>query len=179
MRFSEKDFEYFEYIIEHKKNVMIAYNILCDLKLDLNEVNLDRIRSMVLEHDISKFKSEEFLYYRTKFFKRDDEIAASEKYPEINQMFEKDFSKAWQYHYMNNPHHPEYFGKGVLKEIHHHFQTEMVLDWCAMSFKFKNSPLAYYYSKKDKLINDFGNSLDYKFIELLLVSMDKEVCSRF
>jgi len=166
VNFNEKDFEYYDYIVEHKKNVMVAFNILYDIELysnlqggtflDITDKNMLNLRSKILNHDLSKFSVDEFDDYRKCF------------YPQ--NYIEKetgDFDRAWKCHYGVNSHHPEFWKSKMPKTS----MLEMIADWTAMAIKFKSCPLEYYNQKKAKLVEEFGERLDHGYICSVLLKV--------
>ncbi len=141
----QEDKAYIAYIDEHRKNVNTAFisfgKIIC-LALSMVHGEYDVLRRYVKNHDASKYSEEEFSGYRQWF------------YPEKDK--EKDsilFKKAWEHHYKNNPHHWEYFlENGTAKEMSKLNIAEMLLDWIAMSMKFKNNPADWYKENKDRIV---------------------------
>jgi len=175
-RFTEKDREYFDYIVEHKRNILAAYNALCYAEgnvpdgeppiVGLTPMDEDRLRRRVIAHDLSKFGELEFDAYRKKFF--------AEGGDEGDAITPYSFEKAWKAHYSENTHHPEYFIVGAMSKTE---MVEMVLDWCAMSIKFGGCPHAYYVSKREELINKFGDRIDHDYVNRLLVHLSTPIAS--
>lgn len=150
--FDKFDFDYMDYIVEHKKNVMKAFNILYpSLPELLPAADILLLKQSVLEHDNSKFKALQFEPYCNKFFRK-----------------EKDdkFEEAWGNHYTTEKHHPEGF---ILYKMNDRQIVEMCLDWHAMSIKFGDSSLDYFYKKKDALLNERPwLEESFEFIEKIL-----------
>ena len=141
INFSEKDFEYFDYICEHKRNVMKAYNVLMKNNPfdEVEKPMIDKVlKNRVLNHDLSKFSPEQFKPYRKHFYPNNKDEEES-----------NGFEEAWKYHYNNERHHPErYNGEENMRSLD---VLEMCLDWYAMSLKFGDNTLEYYNNKKDEL----------------------------
>lgn len=137
--FDKFDFEYMDYIVEHKKNVMKAFNILYPKISEVLTLDSDilELKKNVLEHDNSKFTLLQFEPYCDKFFRK----------LECGDSFEK----AWCDHYYRERHHPEGFLIYKMKDKH---IVEMCLDWHAMSLKFGDSSLDYFQNKKSKLAEE-------------------------
>lgn len=137
---TEKEKEYFDYIKEHISNVMKAFDMFGETLCKELKVSPETIKKQCLVHDQSKYSSEEFEAYRQWFFPEEGE----EKNREI-------FDKAWFHHYSVNKHHPEFWSlSGKLKKMPDNYIIEMLLDWAAMSMKFKNSPVDWWNSNKGK-----------------------------
>ena len=102
--------------------------------LGLGQEEMAQLILRVQTHDVSKFDVAEFPAYRNYF------------YPAPGEM--KDdaaFAKAWEHHYKNNDHHPEYWDdNGILKLMSPVALAEMILDWEAMSRNFGGNPRQYY-----------------------------------
>ena len=137
---------YLKYIDEHRNYVYTAFlrfgKTIC-LALSLVQGEYDILRRYVSGHDNSKYGPDEFDGYR-QFF-----------YPKEGEEKNKDwFNKAWNHHYMINPHHWEYHLEkpDEAREMPKLNIAEMVLDWIAMSMKFKNSPVTWYNQNKDKIV---------------------------
>ena len=162
INFDEKDFEYFDYIQEHKRNVLKAFNMLVDKTDVINSLSVKEaktLRQRALDHDLSKYSKQQFDLYCDKFFRK----------------IECDFNSAWEHHYRNELHHPEKY-KENKKEMELLDILEMIIDWHAMSIKFNNSSLEYFLNKKEELKNNF-NFLENNFelIEDILKSLNKQV----
>ena len=70
--------------------------------------------------------------------------------------FLKEMKPALNHHYVNNLHHPEHFqavDSMTLIDI-----VEMLCDWTAMSYKFKNSPLDWWSKEKKEVLMTPGPS---------------------
>lgn len=168
MKFNEKDYEYFDYIVEHKRNLMKAFDLLIkaegycnschggDLALITKE-EFKVLRDNILNHDLSKFSSEEFYDYRKQFFPIDEK-----------EKSDANFKDAWEHHYKNNPHHPEFHNEKMSKMQ----MLEMCLDWVAMSLKFKDNPLAYFKEKRKKLEIEFEEKIDYEYVLMILANIN-------
>ncbi len=167
--FTKQDIAYFDYIAEHKKNLLIAYNIMMNTEyyantnnasiIWLDETDRLELRDRVIAHDLSKYSKEQFEGYRQMFFSREGE-------PSDEELFEK----AWENHYIIEKHHPEGHKLPMVRvDIY-----EMMLDWVAMSIKFKSSSLEYYRGKKQKLQDKFKNIIDFELIDNMLHHIDYE-----
>ena len=140
----EQDRLYSDYIKEHVANVRKACNLYSDLILEsLSIMELkDELLNRVNNHDKSKWSEEEFKPYAQYFYP----IEGEEPNIEI-------FNKAWQHHYKNNDHHPEHYHQDNKESI---AMTdiaiaEMLLDWIAMTFKFKTPMKKWYRDNKEEL----------------------------
>ena len=160
-----EDEAYIAYIDEHRKNVYTAFirfgHMIC-LAMSLVHGEYDMLRRYVYSHDASKYTEEEFFGYRQWFF--------PEKDKEANRDL---FNKAWVHHYTVNPHHWEFHVKnGIPKEMSKLNTAEMLLDWIAMSIKFKNSPVTWYNEHKNN-INIHKNTRNTVEAVLAILSAQK------
>ncbi len=160
-----KEEEYYAYIEEHKANVLKAYDELFKANSSFFELsgNTDILEAMGLletnrilqQHDDSKFSDEEFYAYRIKYYSTAEE---SEKYAtdEAYKMIaDENYGKAWEHHYTNNDHHPEFWadkidGKFVPdKDMELQAIVHMICDWQAMSIKFKSDMWEWFDTQAD------------------------------
>ena len=112
--------KYEKYIVDHKANVLHAYEEFFEKKTwtdklpeeisveDWNEA-LDGLKEEVINHDNSKYSDEEFEPYRRHFDKTTQEELYDKEHPEHEELVEQEFERAWQHHYLINPHHPEFW----------------------------------------------------------------------
>ena len=111
--------EYKNYIEEHKERVK-KFSIW--LKRNLPELfeqpGLDDFDEVIQEHDDSKYTEEEFEPYAQKFYKQDEYGKPLEYIP--------GWDEAWKHHWMNNPHHPEYW---LGEDMPYIYILEMLCDW--------------------------------------------------
>ena len=190
--FSEGDFKNYDYIVKHKRNLLKAFNmcltciLLCeDEKLEYS-VDFKVLKDRVLTHDLDKFKPEIFYPYSKKYF--DESDSEDEKYNyessplpdhvlaaldlDSYKDLKDDFEKAWELHYFNNRHHPEYYKEngGKMEDID---IFEMAIDFTAMSLKFGGQPYDYYQKKKPKLEKEFGDIINYDLLSALTKMISK------
>lgn len=176
-KFVKEDFDYMDYIIEHKKNVMKAFNLMLfahEKALENNwsifhGVDIDKLKERVIEHDISKFKKVEFLGYRQYFYPSQEDIneACLTIGGYVKDYYYEGFKKATDNHYFVNKHHPEETNSKMGKID----MLELVLDYIAMSIKFNNCYLEYYRNKKEELVKEFGNKIDHGFLENTFINI--------
>jgi hypothetical protein len=106
-----------EYILAHKKRVEEFADWLKANCPELFEgVDPDEFMDLIEEHDESKFSEEEFEPYAQKWF------GDGKKTPE--------YEKAWEHHWQNNEHHPEYWDGRDMPYI---YILEMICDWGSFS----------------------------------------------
>jgi hypothetical protein len=92
---------------------------------------------MIREHDKSKFSEEEFVPYARFWY--DD----SEHYD-----YDPEYEAAWEHHWMNNEHHPEYWAGEDMPYI---YILEMLCDWGSFSIAKKDfKELSDYYYNEAK-----------------------------
>jgi hypothetical protein len=109
--------EYQEYVIAHKERVtQFADWLLTNCPELFEGVDLDSFNEIIEEHDESKFSEEEFEPYAQKWF------GDGKKTPE--------YEAAWEHHYMNNEHHPEYW---LGEDMPYIYILEMICDWGSFS----------------------------------------------
>ncbi len=166
-----KNKEYLNYIAEHIDNVDKAYKQLfgprfteadaAELQLPLGELAKARldVRSVLDDHDQSKYSDEEFDAYRARFHKTTKEQEKYDNDLAYKETVDNNFQKAWEHHYKNNNHHPQWWrwvdlenNRYKPRETERSEALEMTLvaifhmlcDWQAMSIKF-NSKLSDWY----------------------------------
>lgn len=180
MKFNEKDYEYYNYIIEHKRNLMKSFDLFIRAEeilngsqgsrltlLEIEEIQV--LKDRILIHDLSKFSKEEFEPYRKYFFPtKEEEKEANHMGISAKCLNESSFNLAWKHHYENNPHHPENHTEKMSKID----MVEMCLDWTAMGIKFNDSSLEYFRNKKGELEKQFGDIIDYSYVENILIWID-------
>ena len=177
-------YNYLKYILEHKKNI---FKTCWKRKLYLHAIT----------HDLSKFNPKEFIPYTEWFYGHHGVKLEKEfTYEQLNNQSlykmscvsrnylecKKNFDKAWEHHYKNNPHHWNYWldKKGVPQRIDGKYLSQMICDWEAMGLKFGDTAQNYYlknYCKikldrdtrvelemmlglNDSLVNNYGHTLE-------------------
>ncbi len=114
--------EYKNYIVAHKERVtQFAEWLLENLPELFEDVDPDDFLDLIEEHDGSKFSEEEFEPYAQYFYGTKDN--------------DFEFNKAWEHHYTNNEHHPEYWNGDDMPYI---YILEMLCDWGSFSIENKN-----------------------------------------
>lgn len=162
-----KQDQYRTYIGDHISNVRLAWDNIkksqtCMHVIDLhrklvvnpqeeliNNINIAAgaipqnymISHLIEIHDLSKYSDDEFEGYRQYFYPVDGE-----------EKNENEMNKSFEHHYMNNPHHPEFWTNFKLQEyIPVNYIVEMACDWIAMSiFNGKQNALDWYNSSDKK-----------------------------
>ena len=155
---NKKQEEYIEYIKEHVNNVILSFkeyflpllekeNLDCksfsfiDLK---NAIELNK--SIINQHDSSKYSDEEFEPYRLKFYPTNYEKSIISSNNDYSKLVVEKFEEAWKHHYVNNPHHPNHWvdDNGNIRDMDLKYIVEMLCDWQAMSIKFNSNTIDWY-----------------------------------
>ena len=146
--------EYKQYIINHKRRVKQFADWLKENLPELfEEPGVEDFDELIAEHDQSKFSEEEFEAYAEHFYGSKDN--------------DFEFDKAWEHHWQNNEHHPEYWGGRDMPYI---YILEMLCDWGSFSIDKGDMTelIDYYYSKaKDDEEKDLSPNTQ-KIIEEIL-----------
>ena len=109
--------EYLEYINAHKERVEKFASWLEENCPEVFEgVDIDVFWDLIKEHDESKFSEEEFEPYAQRWH------GDKKKTPE--------YEAAWEHHWMNNEHHPEYW---LGEDMPYIYILEMLCDWGSFS----------------------------------------------
>jgi len=120
------------YVIEHRKNVMRAFNLLKPNLMsffELDKSDLDTVSRHIEEHDLSKFEPEELIPYANFFWgTKDDKVV-------------EEFKIAVKLHKSRNLHHPEYWmnAKGESYNMPLIYVIEMICDWWSFGL-MQNTP---------------------------------------
>ena len=144
-----KQQEYLKYIEEHIYNVERAWRTIkrtcvTYLAYKCNASDFIFINDLISKHDLSKYSKEEFEPYRKNFYPINEQEKQNNK---------ESFEKAWEHHYMMNPHHWDYWAAdGRENEMPFTYVVEMICDWQAMGYKFGNTPKEYYEKNKNNII---------------------------
>ena len=149
--------DYLDYIEEHLVNVARAFSELsdaCDGKEHWvgDDCSWHELLHEIKHHDLSKLSKQEFVQYRDNFF------PTNEKDKENS-----DFALAWENHKQENHHHHE-------TASNYYDLVHMVVDWIAMSYKFKDDPYDFYLKTKpamgSNITPDFHRFIDAQFKHL-------------
>lgn len=125
--------EYKQYVIDHKERVSQFSSWLQESCPDLFEnVDIEVFNDLIDEHDESKFSEEEFEPYAQKWFGDGQKT--------------REYELAWEHHYLNNEHHPEYWDGEDMPYI---YILEMICDWGSFSIASgdMNELSDFYYNK--------------------------------
>lgn len=152
--------EYRLYIEQHRKNVRTAWKRLKELNeqhgnplgwIEENEI----IETLIDNHDMSKYDSDEFDAYRMKFFPTTEEESRNAKDLKEygNDWIEENFDRAWDRHQNRNGHHWQFMSKHNFKLPNlYELTIEMICDWYAMAMYKGEGHRDYYNLKKDEII---------------------------
>ena len=109
--------EYKDYVVAHKERVEEFSTWLLSNCPELFEnVDTEVFKDLIKEHDESKFSEEEFEPYAQKWYGDGKDT--------------REYELAWEHHYMNNEHHPEYWNGEDMPLI---YILEMICDWGSFS----------------------------------------------
>jgi hypothetical protein len=109
--------DYKQYVIDHKERVSQFSSWLQESCPDLFEnIDIEVFNDLITEHDESKFSEEEFEPYAQRWH------GDKKKTPE--------YERAWEHHWQNNEHHPEYW---LGEDMPYIYILEMICDWGSFS----------------------------------------------
>ena len=146
---------YMDYIKTHKNNVIKAFNNLYTKIINEYERTgtvegfptneyftmaemYDCIKSLIdnneiVDHDMSKYSDFEFPQYRAHWNPTKNEQNAP---TDVTQAVELSYQKAWEHHYKNNDHHPEFwydFEKKEARDMSLKSILHMMADWSSFN----------------------------------------------
>lgn len=160
--------DYTKYILEHKYNVKKAFDwLLNNLADEINFGDIDKVKNLIDQHDLSKWSVEEFEPYAL-YFNVD------------KNKYKEDFDKAWNHHQKCNPHHWQYWvlvndeeGTKAL-DMPQEYIIEMICDW--WSFSHKQNKLAEIFSWYEKQkSNQILSDKTKKEVEFILSKIKEKV----
>ena len=127
--------EYKQYVIDHKERVEQFADWLLEKCPSLfDEVDPDVFWDLIKGHDESKFSEEEFEPYAQKWHG--------------NGIKTPEYEEAWEHHWQNNEHHPEYW---LGEDMPYIYILEMICDWGSFSIASGNmKELSDFYYNKAK-----------------------------
>jgi hypothetical protein len=162
--------EYTNYIEAHKERVKqyadwLKEN-LPEIFTDIDHnVDIEDFDKLIAEHDDSKYSIEEFEPYAQKFYGKQDINGKPLEYI-------PGWDEAWQHHWQNNEHHPEYW---LGKDMPYIYILEMLCDWGSFSIDKGDMTelIDYYYedAKYDEEKNLSDNTK--KIIEEILSKIEE------
>lgn len=157
--------DYFEYIMEHKKNV---FKVCWGRKMYLH----------ALTHDLSKLLPSEFFPYADWFYgeygvKIEKQYPDKENYTNGQSCLSRsylrcriDFKYAWAKHYKRNKHHWEHWYNPITQECRYMPQKyikQMICDWDAMALKFGDTSREFYMYNYDKIQLNLKSRVELEF----------------
>lgn len=114
--------KYKQYVLSHKANVKKFADWLRTNCPEVFEgVNINAFNLQIEEHDESKFSEEEFEPYARFWYNDKDHYD-----------YDPEYEAAWDHHWMNNEHHPEYWNGDDMPLL---YILEMLCDWGSFSIK--------------------------------------------
>ena len=144
---------YMEYIKNHKNNVIKAFNKLYGPVMAEYErtgtiegfptndyFGMEEFvrcikylidEEIIVNHDMSKYSDSEFPQYRAHWDPTEKEKQAPQEYTDA---VERAYQKAWEHHYQNNNHHPEFwynFEKKEANDMSLESMLHMMADWAS------------------------------------------------
>lgn len=152
--------KYKEYVRGHINNLLKGYEWMVKNTPELIEKagGLQSFEAQLKIHDKSKFSKEELKPYAKHFY-------GSEK----ENRNDAHFKSAWEHHWRNNPHHPEYWDG---KDMPYKYVLEMVLDW--WTFSWRDGKLDEIFSWYEKHKDDERKNMSTKTkreVEIILNKM--------
>ncbi|MBO7615033.1 MAG: hypothetical protein J6T15_04995 [Bacilli bacterium] len=138
--------KYKEYLEGHIGNVSKALELLYSLEIPYVVKNIDKLRSIVKEHDKSKYDEPEWSAYLHHFYPTKKE----------EEMMGEEFDVAVKHHIKNNKHHWDFWcdekgklQKNIDREDYKLYCIERICDWLSMAGQNDESPDGYYNANKD------------------------------
>ena len=135
--------EYLKHVLEHKKRVLISWIYICDTLCELDFIDksdVDDISKLIMKHDESKFRLDEFVAYARRF------NGPRQK----NEKVRINFKEAVKLHKERNLHHYEAL-KAYKGDDWKCYVVELVCDYIAMGWELDNYILEYYDKVKDEI----------------------------
>ena len=198
---------YNDYIDNHVNNVILMYNkIFKNKSYTIPEWTNERewrmavntLSNHVLTHDASKYSDVEFYAYRRRF--NPTEAEKEEEDEGILELVKEAFDKAWEHHYRNNYHHPQFWSyidivndknSGGVRMISRKEKREtpldmplfaimhMICDWSAMTYHFSNgkeiSPVKWFNEDAEKERSFMSENTLNHTKDLLFIIFNEEV----
>jgi hypothetical protein len=154
--------EYKQYIIAHIERVSKFADWLKENCPEVFDgVDMDAFDEVIIEHDESKFSEEEFEPYAKKWF------GDGKKTPE--------YEAAWEHHWKNNEHHPEYW---LGEDMPYIYILEMICDWGSFSIASGNMrELSDFYFNKakedpEKMLSDATKEIIEDILSIINSAID-------
>jgi len=157
----EKEQEYLEYLLEHYKNVQLAWEeIKPKVEKIFSKYNIDAfaLDEEIGNHDASKLSYYEFNAYRKNYYPVDfDETFFTGDH--------HNYEHAFDCHLMNNRHH---WQTVVVGDKRYDYVLHMIVDWEAMGKKFPDNAKQYYENNIDEIkLPDWAVKFMYEVFGLI------------
>ena len=153
--------EYKQYVIDHKERVEQFADWLLEKCPSLfDEVDPDVFWDLIKGHDESKFSEEEFEPYAQKWHG--------------NGIKTPEYEEAWEHHWQNNEHHPEYW---LGEDMPYIYILEMICDWGSFSIASGNMKELsdFYYNKAKEDPEKMLSEATKEIIEDILSSINAAI----
>jgi hypothetical protein len=150
--------QYAEYLTQHITNVKRGYFWIKENAPEiLDGCDKEKVEANLIVHDESKYSNEEYDAY-SKFF-----------YGERTAAVRRAFKAACMHHFMNNPHHPEWWmGMDMTQEA----LVEALCDWWSFSWKENNMNDIFDFWKKARK-HKFGSDMTQNSKDRMQVLIEK------
>ena len=150
--------QYAEYLTQHITNVKRGYFWIKENAPEILEgCDLEKVEANLIVHDESKYSKEEYDAY-SRFF-----------YGERTPYVRRKFRTACMHHFMNNPHHPEWWlGTDMSQEA----LVEALCDWWSFSWKEHNMNDIFEFWKKAKK-HKFGSDMTQNSKDRMQILIEK------
>ena len=157
-RITKEQREYSEYLTQHITNVKRGYFWIKENAPEILEgCDKEKVEANLIVHDESKYSNEEYDAY-SKFF-----------YGERTVAVRRAFRAACMHHFMNNPHHPEWWmGMDMTQEA----LVEALCDWWSFSWKENNMSDIFDFWKKARK-HKFGSDMTQNSKDRMQVLIEK------
>ena len=160
---------YFAFVKKHKELIKEAFNEYGEKFADCLGVDVNELKKLVDVHDDDKLTNETVITgYIANFYPNDDDGIPEDAYGLRNTIFEKGLLA----HYMNNPHHPEYWSYIENNKLNANpmepiYVCEMILDWIANEDEHEHLPTSQYWR-----LNRSSKYLHPDTVKLIDIIMD-------
>jgi hypothetical protein len=152
MKMSSENSEqaYRNYLTEHISNVQRAYKENFQGHFSQYPELGPVLKSLIANHDASKYQNDEFEPYRAYFYPTEWEDSSNAEY---------NFDNAWRLHQHRNPHHWQHWvliedsGTVTALDMPIKYVIEIICDWHSFSYKYPESTARQWYTdNKDNMI---------------------------
>ena len=173
----EAEAAYNEYLTNHKRNIIMAYDKYHKALGEYLHIDVDRLHTLVVAHDNSKLLSKEEIYgHMIQYYPYINDGVDLNKYGLRRSIFEK----ALLHHYHNNPHHPEYWvifrdNSMVATVMDNIYLAEMILDWCAHQADNRGTVYDYWFNNRASKYINYDNIKQIDFIVDNILGDDSDI----